>query len=88
MFLRCWSVQRQVGENWLLAANYLGNEDVHLWGPQSQLNYALFTPAATTGNISTRRVLTLLNSAAGKYYGGIGETEDGGTGSEPSGAAR
>jgi len=75
------SIQRQVGDNWLFAANYLGNQDVHLWGPQSQLNYAIFTPTATTGNIAQRRVLTLTNPRAGQYYNGIGETEDGGTGS-------
>ena len=74
------SVQRQVGDNWLFAANYLGKQDVHLWGPQSQLNYAIFTPTATTGNIASRRVLTLANPSAGKFYGAIGETEDGGTG--------
>src|SRR5215475_1444441 len=75
------SVQRQVGQNWLFAANYLGNEDVHLWGPQYQLNYAIFTPTATVGNLPQRRVLTLANPSAGRYYNGIGETEDGGTGS-------
>jgi len=75
------SVQRQVGQDWLLAANYLGNQDVHLWGPQNQLNYAPWTPTATSGNVSARRVLTLLNPNAGRSYGPIGETEDGGTGS-------
>jgi hypothetical protein len=75
------SVQRQAGENWLFAANYLGNQDVHLWGPQYQLNYAVFTPTATVGNLPQRRVLTLANPKAGAYYNGIGETEDGGTGS-------
>jgi hypothetical protein len=76
-----FSVQRQVGQNWLFAANYLGNQDVHLWGPQNQLNYAPYTPTATAGNITQRRVLTLLSPNVGKYYGGIGETEDGGTAS-------
>ena len=75
------SIQRQAGANWLFAANYLGNQDVHLWGPQYQLNYAIFTPTATVGNLPQRRVLTLANPGAGRYYNGIGETEDGGTGS-------
>src|SRR5206468_6794785 len=62
------SLQRQVGANWLFTANYLGNEDVHLWGPQYQLNYALFTPTAAIGNIPQRRILTLANPAMGQYY--------------------
>ena len=73
-------IQRQVGQNWLLAANYLGNSDIHLWGPQNQLNYAVYTPTATTGNIASRRILTLQNPKEGQYYAGIGELEDGGTG--------
>ena len=82
-YIQQWnlSLQRQVGANWLFTANYLGNEDVHLWGPQYQLNNAIFAPAATIGNIPQRRVLTLANPAVGPYYNGIGETEDGGTGS-------
>jgi hypothetical protein len=75
------SVQRQVGQNWLFAANYLGNEDVHLWGPQIQQNYAVYTPGANTGNVTQRRILTLLNPDQGKYYNAIGDLEDGGTGS-------
>src|SRR5262249_61124720 len=43
------SVQRQVGQNWLFAANYLGNQDVHLWGPQIQLNYSGYQPGARHG---------------------------------------
>jgi Carboxypeptidase regulatory-like domain len=75
------SVQRQVGQNWLFAANYLGNEDVHLWGPQIQQDYALYMPGANTGNIPQRKILTLLNPDQGKYYNAIGDLEDGGTGS-------
>ena len=75
------SVQRQVGQNWLFAGNYLGHEDVHLWGPQNQLDYSVWAPGANTGNIPTRKVLTLLNPNEGKYYNAIGDLEDGGTGS-------
>ncbi len=73
------SIQRQVGENWLFAANYLGNSAIHIWGPQNQLNYAVYAPGANTGNITQRRILTLLNPAEGRYYNGIGDLEDGGT---------
>ena len=75
------SVQRQVGQNWLFAANYMGNEDVHLWGPQIQMNYSVWAAGANTGNIPQRKILTLLNPDQGKYYNLIGDLEDGGTGS-------
>lgn len=74
------SVQRQVSQDWLLSGSYIGNAAIHLWGPQNQLNYAPYTPTATSGNIAQRRILTLANPNAGRYYAGIGETEDGGTG--------
>jgi hypothetical protein len=75
------SVQRQVGQNWLVAANYLGNQAVHLWGPQIQVNYSVYAPGANTGNITQRKILTLLNPDQGKYYNAIGDLEDGGTSS-------
>jgi len=65
----------------LFAGNYLGNQDVHLWGPQIQLNYSVYMPGANTGNITQRKILSLLNPDQGKYYNGIGDLEDGGTGS-------
>jgi len=75
------SIQRQVGQNWMFAGNYLGNQDVHLWGPQIQLNYSLYMPGANSGNVPQRKILSLLNPAQGKYYNGVGDLEDGGTGS-------
>jgi hypothetical protein len=75
------SVQRQVGQNWLVAANYLGNQAVHLWGPQIQMNYSVWSAGANTGNVTQRKVLTLLNPDQGKYYNAIGDLEDGGTSS-------
>src|SRR5438132_1912327 len=38
-------------------------------------------PGANTGNITQRKILSLLNPDQGKYYNGIGDLEDGGTGS-------
>ncbi len=75
------SIQRQVGQNWLFAGNYLGNQDVHLWGPQIQMDYSVYMPGANTGNITQRKILTLLNPDQGRYYNAIGDLEDGGTGS-------
>src|SRR4030095_13957251 len=82
-YIQQWnlSIQRQVGQNWLFAGNYLGHEDVHLWGPQIQLDYSVWAPGANTGNLPQRKVLTLLNPNEGKYYNQIGDLEDGGTGS-------
>jgi hypothetical protein len=75
------SVQRQVGQNWLFAGNYLGNQAVHLWGPQIQMNYSVYAPGANTGNITQRKILNLLNPDQGRYYNQIGDLEDGGTSS-------
>src|SRR5215475_888532 len=54
------SIQRQVGQNWLLAGNYIGNEAVHLWGPQIQMDYSVYAAGANTGNVVQRKILTLL----------------------------
>jgi len=75
------SIQRQVGQNWLFAGNYLGNSAIHLWGPQIQMNYSVYMPGANTGNVPQRKILTLLNPTEGRYYNAIGDLEDGGTGS-------
>ena len=80
-YIHQWNlgIQRQTGENWLFAANYLGNSAIHVWGPQNQLNYSVYAPGANTGNIPQRKILTLLNPTEGRYYNGIGDLEDGGT---------
>src|SRR6185369_6205376 len=41
----------------------------------------VYAPGANTGNIPQRKILTLLNPDQGKYYNGVGDLEDGGTGS-------
>jgi hypothetical protein len=80
------SIQKQVGQDWLVAANYLGSNIIHLWGGQ-QINPAIFIPGtcgtaacSTTANINSRRVLTLLNAAQAAAYGSIAYQDDGGTG--------
>jgi len=45
------------------------------------MNYSLYMPGANTGNVTQRKILTLLNPDQGKYYNQIGDLEDGGTGS-------
>jgi len=89
------TIQRQLGTNWLLSASYLGNGAVHLWSSAQQTpavyipgncvagQYGLAAPGpcSTTGNVASRRVLTLANPSQGPYYGAINQTDDGGTGS-------
>ncbi len=91
------SVQRQLGTDWLVTINYLGNNTAHLV-TEDQLNAAKFlgtgactlnTPSgpvnypvcSTTANIQQRRPLYLQNPAIGQYYGIISEGAPNGTGS-------
>jgi hypothetical protein len=74
--LQQWNVgaQRQVGD-WLLTASYLGSHSSHLWRA-TELNYALYTPGATTATTNARRRLVQKNPAYGAFYGTIGQLDD------------
>jgi Carboxypeptidase regulatory-like domain len=76
--LQQWNVgaQRQVAD-WLLTASYLGNHSSHLWRA-TELNYAIYTPGATTATTNVRRRLVLKNPAVGAFYGTLGELDDSG----------
>jgi Carboxypeptidase regulatory-like domain/TonB dependent receptor-like, beta-barrel len=71
------SYQRQVGTNWVLKANYLGNASRHIWG-SVDVNFAVPMPGASTSNTNSRRLAYLANPALGQYYGDIQQTDDGG----------
>lgn len=86
-----FSVQRQVGDNWLLTANYIGNSTIHLV-TAAQLNPAVFlglgpcsiagvnySTCSTTANTNQRRALFLENPTQGQYYAGVNLLDDGGT---------
>ena len=89
------SIQRQVGKDWLLSANYVGNSTIHmLSGEPTNPSVFLgtgpctlptatgpvnYTTCSTTANQQNRRVLSLLNPTQGQYYSGIGTIDDGGT---------
>jgi Carboxypeptidase regulatory-like domain len=89
------SVQRQIGNNWLFTANYVGNNTIHLVSGD-QLNPAVFlglgpctiqgpsgpvnySVCSTTTNTNQRRVLYLQNPSQGQYYAAINALDDGGT---------
>ncbi len=70
------SYQRQVGRNWLVTANYLGNASRHIWG-STDVNYAIPTAGASTSNTNARRLTSLVNPTLGQYYGNIQQSDDG-----------
>jgi len=77
------SLQRQVGTDWMLSANYIGNSTIHgqsatetnpsifIPGTGCVLNGQTFSPCSTTGNTNQRRVLNLANPAEGQYFANI-----------------
>ena len=99
MYVNQWNlnIQKQIGQNWLLSANYLGTSTIHLpsgedVNPSVLIPNTAGTPLGTcppgvttgcdsTGNANQRRVLYLQNQALGKYYAGVGQLDDGGTAS-------
>jgi hypothetical protein len=71
------SYQRQVGNDWLLQANYLGNGTRHIWG-SVDVNYANSNIAgASTSNTNQRRLTYLANPTTGQFYANIQQTDDG-----------
>ena len=80
-YLEQWnlSIQRQVGQNLLLSATYIGNNTIHLM-TGTELNPAVFGPGATLSNTNARRVLTKINPSQGQFYSTIGAIDDGGSG--------
>jgi hypothetical protein len=82
-YLEQWnfSIQRQIARDWLISANYLGNNTLHLW-TNTDLNPAVYLgPTSTTANTASRRVLSLLNPAQGAFYSSLPFLDDGGTAS-------
>ena len=99
VYMNQWnlSIQRQIGQDWLLTANYLGNNTIHMittenvnpaiylgTGPctlQTANGPVSYSTCSTVANQQNRRVLSLLNPAQGQYYAGIGQIDDGATAS-------
>jgi hypothetical protein len=79
MYMEQWnlSIQRQLGSNWLVSVNYLGNRGLHMRAA-FEANPAVYIPGkSTTSNTNQRRVLYLLNPAAGISYSTITTMDDG-----------
>jgi len=91
------SIQRQLGNDWLVSATYLGNSTIHLTS-SNQLNPAEFLGlgpctlntvtgptsypvCSTTQNQNIRRVFYQKNPSAGQYFAGIAYVDFGGTAS-------
>ncbi len=84
-YMQQWNlgVQRQVGQDWLLSANYLGNKSTHRW-LTTQQDYAVYIPGtcgnrpcSTIANTSSRRLLTSLNPQAGSAFSSLSQVDDG-----------
>lgn len=94
-YLNQWSLslQRQIGSNWLASASYIGNDTIHLWGPQDidpavympgascVINGQSFTPCSSVANTAQRRALTLINPVQGAFYSTLTQLNDEETGS-------
>ena len=88
-------VQRQLGNDWLVSASYLGSQSVHLWG-SFQVNPAVYVagscsagqygltaagPCSTTANQNYRRVFSVAGYPHNNLYGYVESLDSGGTAS-------
>ena len=85
------SLQRQVGADWLLAANYLGSNVIHnlinsegnpavfLGTGSCAINGVSYTTCSASSNTQQRRRLILQNPAQGQFFGNIVIADDNGT---------
>lgn len=81
-YMMQWNVsyQRQVGADWLVTANYMGNATRHIWGSMD-INPSVPTIAgANANNANARRLTSLANPTQGAFYAQIVQTDDGGNG--------
>ncbi|PWU05119.1 MAG: hypothetical protein C5B51_15370 [Terriglobia bacterium] len=88
------SIQKQMGQDWLITLNYLGNSTIHMitsqggnpavflgTGPCTLPNGVSYAACSTTANQNFRRVFYLQNPSQGGYFAGIGQQDSGGTAS-------
>jgi hypothetical protein len=77
------SYQRQLANNWLISASYMGNKTTHIWSQVNQ-NPAVYipgmcngTPCSTPDNTSQRLLLYLQNPVAGSLFSNIWNAYEG-----------
>jgi hypothetical protein len=77
-YMQQWNftVERQVGRDWLLSFSYLGNKSSHRW-VDTQADPAVYRPGATTANTAARRLLTLINPTGGALISSLTRADDG-----------
>jgi hypothetical protein len=85
------TVERQVGASWQVSASYLGSYIDRIWGPDPinagvylglgpcTLQGVSFPVCSTTGNLASRRALTLENPQDGRYLATVSNYEAIGT---------
>ena len=91
MYAQNWnlSVERQLGNDWLFSANYLGSKTTHIWAAY-EANPGVATPvpanalagctpgqAASTSNTNCRRTLYLANPSQGQLFSNVTSVWDG-----------
>jgi hypothetical protein len=73
------SLQRQIGMDVIVSANYVGSSTIHL-PVATEGNPAVYIPGASTmANTNQRRVLYLANPDQGKFYANMSYLENQGT---------
>ncbi len=91
-YMQQWNLafQKQLPQDWLFSATYLGNKTVHLMMADPN-NYATYVPGncvagqygltaagpcSTTGNANYRRLMILANPTEGRYYAGLSNLDN------------
>lgn len=83
--------QRQLADNWVVSASYVGNKTTHIWTGEDvdpgiyipgnciagQYGLTQPGPCSTTSNTNQRRRLYLQNPVAGAFYSDIYQADDG-----------
>jgi hypothetical protein len=84
-YMQQWNftVQHQVGQDWLVSASYLGNKSTHRWITQ-QADPAIYIPGlcdgkpcSSTANTTARRLLSQLNPVGATAIGSLVAADDG-----------
>jgi hypothetical protein len=78
-YMQQWdlSLERQLGGDWVITANYLGNKATH-FRSSTEENSAVYVPGnSTTANTAARRMLARINPTTGAYYSTITLMDDG-----------